>query len=71
MRKALIVAAAAAAIVAGQGGRAAPMTPLAPSIDASAAASLVLPVTNVCGTNGCVRVQTAPPRKRPPPNHRP
>ena len=71
MRKALMVVVAAAAIVAGRGGQAVAMTPRSPSIGAPAAITFVQPVTNVCGTNGCVRVQTAPPRKRPPPNHRP
>jgi hypothetical protein len=69
MRKALMVAIAAAAVVAARGGHAAAITP--PAAGVPAVTSLVLPVTNVCGTNGCVRVQTAPPRKRPPPNHRP
>jgi hypothetical protein len=71
MRKALMAAIAAAAVVSARDGQAVAMTPIAPSNGAPAAASLILPVTNVCGTNGCVRVQTAPPRKRPPPNHRP
>jgi hypothetical protein len=71
MHKSLMVAIAAAAIVAGRDGQAVAMTLPAPSIGAPAAISFVQPVTNVCGTNGCVRVQTAPPRKRPPPNHRP
>jgi hypothetical protein len=70
MRNVLIAVVAAAAIVAARGDQALAMTP-APPAGASAATSFVLPVTNVCGTNGCVRVQTAPPRKRPPPNHRP
>jgi hypothetical protein len=47
------------------------MTRPFPPAGEPAATSLVLRVTNVCGTNGCVRVQTAPPRKRPPPYHRP
>jgi hypothetical protein len=71
MRRALMIVVAGAAIVAGRGGQAVATTLPAPSIGVPAAMSLVLPVTNVCGTNGCVRVQTAPPRKRPPPNHRP
>ncbi len=71
MRKALIVVVAAAAVVAGRGGQAAAMTPPAASVGPRAATSFVLPVTNVCGTNGCVKVQTAPPRKRLPPNHKP
>jgi hypothetical protein len=47
------------------GGRAAAMM-VAPSTlgGAKADARLVQPATNVCGTNGCVRVQTSPPRKK-------
>lgn len=71
MHKALMVAIVVAAVVSARGGQAAAMTPPTPSTGAQAAASLVVPVTNVCGTNGCVRVQTAPPRKRRPPNHQP
>jgi len=71
MRKVLMVAIAAAAVVSAQGGQAAAMTLLVSAAAAPAASSLALPVTNLCGTNGCVKVQTSPPRKRPPPNHRP
>jgi hypothetical protein len=72
MRKALIVVVvAAAAIVSALGDRAVAMTPPILPAAPPAAMSFVVPVTNVCGTNGCVRVQTSPPRKRRPPNHRP
>lgn len=68
MRNALFAAVAAATVLASGilGGRA-NATPLAPSsarMGAAADAALVQQATNVCGANGCVRVQTSAPRKR-------
>ena len=68
MRNTLLTAFLAAAIVAGvmHANRAEAMTLAAPSaLNAAAAdASLVQHVTAVCGSNGCVPVQTSRPRKK-------
>jgi energy-converting hydrogenase Eha subunit C len=61
MRKTLLTAVAAAAILSGGmlGHAAAAMTCAAPAaLDVAAAHAAFQQVTNVCGTNGCVRVQT-------------
>lgn len=70
MRQILLAALAAAAIVAGEAprDRAAAMVPahsLPP--DLAAHTGLVRRAVNVCGTNGCVRVQTQRIVKRHPP----
>jgi hypothetical protein len=78
MRQILLAAFAAAAVLAGG----APLDPAAamvpayasPSGLAAANAGLVVRAVNVCGTNGCVRVQTQRIVKRhppplPPPHH--
>jgi len=71
MRKIFLAALAAAAVLAGGmlgGGRAAAMVPAASSGRGLAAdAGLVQPVLNVCGSNGCVKVQTQRVVKRHPP----
>jgi hypothetical protein len=71
MRKALFAALAATLLSGGMAGnRADAMTSAAPAAlgVAAAAATLVQQATNVCGSNGCVRVQTQkvrPPKKHP------
>ncbi len=57
---ALLTALAAATILSGGmlGHAAAAMTRAAPALDVAAAHAAFQQVTNVCGTNGCVRVQT-------------
>jgi len=71
MRQILLAALAAAAVLAGGGApdRAAAMVPAhaSPPGLAAANAGLVNRVVNVCGTNGCVRVQTQRIVKRHPP----
>jgi len=71
MHKVLLAALAAATVLAGgmlghPAEAMTPATPLAPGI-AGADAALVRRVVNVCGSNGCVKVQTQRVRKRPPP----
>ncbi len=62
MRNALLTALAAATLLSGGmlGSRAGAMPLVAPSAlgFATADAALVQQATNVCGSNGCVRVQT-------------
>ena len=64
MRKTLLMALAAAALLAGgmPGNRAEAMPPAAHGAAAGDTA-VVRRVTNVCGTNGCVRVETTRLRK--------
>jgi len=73
MRKSFIITLAATASLAAMSHHcAAAMAPGAASALAAADASLAEPVVNVCGTNGCVRVQTQRIVKRrlPPPLQR-
>jgi len=72
MRKMLFAALAAAVLVAGAmpGDRAQAMTVAPPARGAPApGADLVHRVVNVCGANGCVKVQTQRVVKRHPPSH--
>jgi len=72
MHKAFIATLTAAAMASALGSAAAAMTSAAPfASTAPAHTPFVQQAVNVCGTNGCVKVQVAPPRKRPPPQHRP
>jgi len=71
MRKIFLAALAATAVLGGGmpgGGRAAAMVPAASSARGLAAdAGLLQRVLNVCGANGCVKVQTQRVVKRHPP----
>lgn len=71
MHKIFMAALAAAAIVSGLGSQTEAMTPAAALAATAADAALLQQAVAVCGINGCVKVQVAPPRKRLPHNHRP